>query len=61
MLTLQKCSGTGLSSDLNNSTFYSLYFLKKIVSEGHLLFQSIKKIFVNFVNLEKIEKIFCNL
>ena len=41
MLTVHKCSDTGLFKDLNNPAFFTLEFEKEITSETHLLVQSI--------------------
>ena len=42
MLTVHKCSDTGLFRHLSNPAFCSLQFEKEITSEAHLFFQSIR-------------------
>ena len=39
MLTVHKCSDTGLFRDLHNPAFCSLEFEKEIISETHLFFK----------------------
>ena len=42
MLTVYKCSDTGLLRHLSNADFCSLKFEKQITSEVHIFFQSVQ-------------------
>ena len=58
MLTVHTCSDMVFFGDLSNPAFCSLYFQKKIISEGHLFFQSTSQ-FMQITKMQKkIRKIF---
>ena len=61
MLTVHKCSDTGLFRHLSNFAFCSLELQKQITSESHLAFQSIPNFNVDSGNAEKIEILFFGL
>ena len=58
MLTVYKCSDTGLFEHESNSTICSLYFQKENTSEAHLFLKTYCKFYVDFRKAKKIEKIF---
>ena len=45
MLTVYKCSGTGLFRQLTNPFFWSLEFKKQMTTKGHVFFSKYSKFF----------------
>ena len=58
MLTVHKCSDTGLFGHLSNSNFSSLQFKKEITSDSQLFFQSIPHFMSIPETQQNIRKIF---
>ena len=58
MLTVHKCSDTGLLMRLSNPTFCTLKFQKQITSEAHPFFQSIPNFMQIFEMQKKMEETF---
>ena len=61
MLTVHKCSDTGLFGHLTNSAFCSLWYQEKKAFQADTFFQSIPNFMQIFKMQKKIEEIFVDM